>query len=366
MTTSPTSSGTAVSTPRSSTDHHRPNGVEEKPHGLAKITSAFKRLSGSSEAPTRGASPTGKAHARHEHHRIIKEEKEERRRSARSSLDQKRQEEDEQARMSESQEIRALYGELVHPGEIISVRAIGEEMKEGMEVTFRARIHTQRKVSAALDFLLFRDQTDTIQGVLHRNEGSAHMVKWTQRLPPESIVQVTGTLAVPREPVKSATVHNLEVTIHSIHLVRDAHDLPFHLYREEDEPVHKRLDARIVDLRHPSNQAVFRIRSKIMQAFRESLYKENFIELSTPKLQPAATESGAEVFKVNYFGRTAFLAQSPQLAKQMAISADFGRVMEVRYLLCLSVPVLINRLDQSSGLRTRMFNSSVSAICGHY
>jgi aspartyl-tRNA synthetase len=53
------------------------------------------------------------------------------------------------------------------------------------------------------------------------------------------------------------------------------------------------------------------------------------MEIQTPKLQPAATESGAEVFKVNYFGRRAFLAQSPQLAKQMTVSADFGRVYEV-------------------------------------
>ena len=317
-----------------------PNGVNgtngyhkaDKPHGISKLTHALKRLGGGSPETANGDEPKGKAHARHEHHRLQKEEKAERIRSERSSLDQRRSEEDERARQLEDPKVRELYGELVHPGELSTVRDIGE-MRDGMEVTFRARIHTQRKVSSALDFILFRDQTDTIQGVLHRNDGSAHMVKWTQRLAPESIVQVSGILASPHHPVTSASVHHLEVTIHSIHLVRDARELPFDLYHEEDEPVHKRLEARIVDLRHPANQAVFRIRSKIMQAFRNSLYEQGFIELSTPKLQPAATESGAEVFKVNYFGRTAFLAQSPQLAKQMAISADFGKVFEVSQMI---------------------------------
>lgn len=325
----------------------------EKPHGIHKLTHALKSLGtgSSSKSNSRDSSPVGKAHVRNEHHRLVKEEKEERQRSARSSLDQQRQQEEEEARRTEDPAVRELYGELNHPGEIMTVREIGD-LQEGAEVTFRARIHTQRKVSSALDFLLFRDQTDTIQGVLHKDDGSAFMVKWTQRLPPESIVQVTGTLACPREPVKSASIHNIEVTIHSIHLVADAHELPFHLYREDAEPVHKRLEARIVDLRHPANQAVFRIRSKIMQAFRESLYERDFIELSTPKLQPAATESGAEVFKVNYFGRTAFLAQSPQLAKQMAISADFGKVFEVSHHHYSCVLQLTSRWDQYSGPKT--------------
>ena len=62
---------------------------------------------------------------------------------------------------------------------------------------------------------------------------------------------------------------------------------------------------------------------------RQALDEQGFIEIHTPKLQGGATESGASVFKVEYFSRGAFLAQSPQLAKQMAISADFGKVYEI-------------------------------------
>jgi hypothetical protein len=90
-----------------------------------------------------------------------------------------------------------------------------------------------------------------------------------------------------------------------------------------------RLSNRVMDLRNPVNHALFKIRAMVLRQFREVLDNKGFVEIQSPKLQPAATESGAEVFKVNYFGRTAFLAQSPQFAKQMMISADFGRVYEV-------------------------------------
>lgn len=84
-----------------------------------------------------------------------------------------------------------------------------------------------------------------------------------------------------------------------------------------------------MDLRTPSNQAIFRMQSGICQLFRDHLNDLGFIEIHTPKLQGAATESGASVFKVKYFDGEAFLAQSPQLAKQMCIAADMNRVYEI-------------------------------------
>ena len=106
---------------------------------------------------------------------------------------------------------------------------------------------------------------------------------------------------------------------------------------EDDETHEVRLAAtnrvrtsnRLIYLRTPVMQSVFRIRSGICNIFRSTLDDQGFIEIQTPKLMPAATESGAEVFRVNYFGRTAFLAQSPQLAKQMCIAGDMERVYEI-------------------------------------
>merc|ERR1711939_853085 len=84
-----------------------------------------------------------------------------------------------------------------------------------------------------------------------------------------------------------------------------------------------------MDLRTATNNAIFRIQSGVGKLFREYLDKHDFVEIHTPKLQGAATESGASVFKVDYFKRPAFLAQSPQLPKQMTVTADFEKVYEI-------------------------------------
>ncbi|KAI8458287.1 hypothetical protein BY996DRAFT_4577356, partial [Phakopsora pachyrhizi] len=91
-----------------------------------------------------------------------------------------------------------------------------------------------------------------------------------------------------------------------------------------------RLDNWVLALRTPVNQAIFKVKSRICNIFRSYLDKQGFIEIHIPKIQGAATELGASIFKLQYFDQTAFLAQLPQLAKQMAITADFERVYEIR------------------------------------
>ncbi|OTB08663.1 hypothetical protein M426DRAFT_7392 [Hypoxylon sp. CI-4A] len=286
------------------------------------LTSPFRSAANAKEST---APEKGKSAQRTEAKQQEKLEKSENRQQARQEIEERRRLEDETAEREEDEDTRARYGDNVHPHELCSLAQVAS-LPLGSEVNFRTRIHTQRRLSPALDFLLFRTQTDSIQGVLSHT--SPHMVRWVQRLHPESLVHVTGTIQKPENSVSSATFHNVEVSIYSIHLVNPANDLPFNNY-EPPETLRQRLAGRVVDLRHPSNQAVFRVRSMIVKKFREALDEQDFLEIETPKLQPAATESGSEVFKVQYFGRTAFLAQSPQLAKQMVISADFKKVYEI-------------------------------------
>ena len=87
-----------------------------------------------------------------------------------------------------------------------------------------------------------------------------------------------------------------------------------------------RLDNRVLDLRTPTNQAIFRLEAGVGMLFRDYLTKQGFCEIHTPKIISAASEGGANVFKVSYFKGSAYLAQSPQLYKQMAIAADFDKV----------------------------------------
>lgn len=275
------------------------------------------------------ASSEGRSSRRSEDRRNSKLSKDERIHHERESIDSRRKQEFARALVEDDPEVRARYGQLGELTEFSSIEEISQ-LPAGTEVSFRARIFTQRRVSAHLDFILFRDQTHSIQGVLTDVEGSRHMVRWVQRLHPESLVHVVGKLKEPHGAVRSASHSDVEVDIQSIHLVNPASNLPGWDNYEPSDSLHTRLMSRVLDLRHPSNHAIFKIRSMITRTFRDTLDQSGFLEIQTPKLQPAATESGASVFKVNYFGRTAFLAQSPQLAKQMAISADMNRVFEVR------------------------------------
>jgi len=97
----------------------------------------------------------------------------------------------------------------------------------------------------------------------------------------------------------------------------------------ERSSIDQRLDYRWIDLRTDENQLVFKVQTEMVNALRSFLIKENFLEIHSPKLIGTASESGADVFEVKYFDRTAFLAQSPQFYKQMAMASGFERIFEV-------------------------------------
>ncbi|CAF4732214.1 unnamed protein product [Rotaria socialis] len=90
-----------------------------------------------------------------------------------------------------------------------------------------------------------------------------------------------------------------------------------------------RLDNRVIDLRTPANQAIYRVEAGVCKLFRDTLDAKGFVEIHTPKIISAASEGGANVFQVSYFKSDAYLAQSPQFYKQMAIAADFGKVYTI-------------------------------------
>lgn len=183
-------------------------------------------------------------------------------------------------------------------------------------------------------------------------------VQWIEHIRKESLVNVTGTLQRPhnssgRIKEASAGLEQLELKIEKCFVVGRVYShTPFqfgaiegHKVATEEEKkkglpesalevtakvnMRQELQNRTFDLRAPSNQAIFRIRASVCKIFREYLDERGFVEIQSAKIQGAATEGGAEVFKLDYFGRPAFLAQSPQLAKQQAIIADLGRVYEI-------------------------------------
>lgn len=268
-------------------------------------------------------------------------------------LRQKR-EEDERAAREEPEEIHRRYGNLPLMQSREDNLTEGDRwqidsrhvQQAGGEVNLRARIRAARKMSAKLAFLVLPQQLATIQGVLHMEEGeiSTHMVQWVESIPTESIVLVKGYLQHPEVPITGCSVHDLEISIQELHvIVRKEESVHFTPYeaevakekKDKEEghnerlPDRVRLSNRIIDLRTTTSQAVFRINSGVCNLFRSYLDSKGFVEIHTPKIQAGATESGASVFQLDYFGRPAFLAQSPQLAKQMCVAADFERVYEI-------------------------------------
>ncbi|KAF8319957.1 aspartate-tRNA ligase [Clavulina sp. PMI_390] len=224
------------------------------------------------------------------------------------------------------------------------------EANAGEDVVIRARVHTSRVQGNKMVFLALRQQIHTIQAIVQVNPTtiSKQMVKWAASLDSESIVLIEGKAQKPGVPVESTTVHDCEVIVEKIYLVSGvAQRLPFSLedasrtaeeYEMKDAEGNKvynnvgldtRLNNRVLDLRTPVSQSIFTIQAGVTSIFRSFLESKGFVEIHSPKLQGAATESGASVFEVSYFKGKAYLAQSPQLAKQMAIAADYERVFEI-------------------------------------
>lgn len=215
---------------------------------------------------------------------------------------------------------------------------------EGQTVVFRARVHSSRQKSNKMNFITFRQQNSLIQGLVAANDTtiSKKMVKWSASINLESIVLVHGVVETTPEEITSCTVKDVEIKITKLYVISSAPaQLPILIEdasRSEEEaekaglPVvnlDTRLDYRVIDLRTVTNQAIFRINSGVCTLFREYLLQKGFVEVHTPKLMGAPSEGGANVFKVQYFKGDAYLAQSPQLAKQMLIAADFEKVFEI-------------------------------------
>ncbi len=298
--------------------------------------------------------PMSKNQRRKQDKEDTKREKTRAREDDEEELERRREEEDERAAQNETPEQRARYGMLSPNYSLNGERANFTQhsnWKPGDNLSFRARIHTTRAKSSRLLFCVLRQRSETLQGIVEAEDGgfTEHMLRWIGRITPESIALVTGELQEPLHEITGTSIQHLELKITSFHVIsRASGHVPFTVYSaqklhaiaddESDDDAEAllalvsdrvRLSHRIMDLRCPTSQAIFRINSGICNIFRSHLDALRFVEIHTPKLQGGATESGSSVFSVQYFGRPAFLAQSPQLAKQMCIAADFERVYEI-------------------------------------
>lgn len=202
-------------------------------------------------------------------------------------------------------------------------RTLSEQLpalEPGTPVRIEGWVH-RRRTLASVTFLIVRDRTGLAQVVVK----DADTVAQVAGLGEESVVSIEATAVA--NPSAPGGVELVEPTITA--LTEPAETPPVELWRPSlSAGLPTLLDHAPVTLRHPRSKAMWQLASASMQGFRRALTREGFTEIATPKIVGTSTESGANVFTVDYFGEKAYLAQSPQLYKQTLVGV-FERVFEV-------------------------------------
>ncbi|MDY3279565.1 MAG: aspartate--tRNA(Asn) ligase [Eubacteriales bacterium] len=169
-------------------------------------------------------------------------------------------------------------------------------------------------------FLVIRDHTGRIQLTIEK-EKHPELAALVDQLTVESVITAVGPV-VENSFVKMG---GIEMLPEEMEILSVAEPLPI----TKDAAIDSRLDYRWIDLRSDKNLLIFKAQTELVAAMRQFLLNRGFLEIHTPKLIGAASESGADVFELKYFDRKAYLSQSPQFYKQMAMAAGFDRIFEV-------------------------------------
>lgn len=197
---------------------------------------------------------------------------------------------------------------------------------ENQEIVFEGFVDAIRDIKW-VQFVVLRDSTGKVQMTIEKSdENNKEMIELISSLPLESTVKVNAKVVI--NP--NVKLNGMELIPSKIEVTsRSENELPFNFKDLDSVNLDTRLDYRFIDLRNEKNMKIFQVQSTIVRYMREYLYNHKFTEIHTPKLIGAASESGSEVFEVKYFDRKAYLAQSPQFYKQMAMASGFSRIFEV-------------------------------------
>ncbi|MEI8061610.1 MAG: aspartate--tRNA(Asn) ligase [Candidatus Berkelbacteria bacterium] len=196
------------------------------------------------------------------------------------------------------------------------------KLSAGKEVKIAGFVQAIRD-QGKIQFLMIRDISGIIQVVVAEQE----LLKKASELKLESVTEIIG---IAKEEKQAPGGFEIEAKIIEI-LSTPVEELPIPVVEksQEETNIQQRLDWRWLDLRKPERTLIFKVWTEMEQAFREYWTGEGYLEIHSPKFMSTPSESGAELFEVKYFDRKAYLAQSPQFYKQMAMASGFERVFEV-------------------------------------
>lgn len=194
---------------------------------------------------------------------------------------------------------------------------------DGKEVVLGGWLQESRNLGGIV-FGIIRDRYGTVQVTVKKKE-SPELAKTLTDASRESVLTIRGIVTRSTKTPRGFEIIPSTITVNS----DAATPLPLGVVDKVGADLDTRLDNRFIDLRKPEVERIFEIKSEVLTATRAFLKTHNFIEVQTPKIVAAGPEGGSTLFKVDYFGRAAYLAQSPQLYKQNLMGAGFDRVFEI-------------------------------------
>lgn len=194
----------------------------------------------------------------------------------------------------------------------------------GETITIEGWLHKKRLLGG-LNFITLRDRRGIAQSLIDNKDE----VEKLRGLQIGTVLALTGTVVADERAPGGAELHDVTVEV----LVPVTDEPPIEIDKpipHKSENLETLFDYRVLNIRNLQEQKIFKVRASITRYLRDFLYANEFVEIDTPKLLAEATEGGAEVFKLDYFGKTATLAQSPQFYKQIMVGA-FERVFEINH-----------------------------------
>ncbi len=186
--------------------------------------------------------------------------------------------------------------------------------QEKKDLIFFGWVYEIRELSN-IKFILLRDSSGIIQCTLKK---SSKIWEKFNKVSLESLIKIQGNLKKAIVKSSETTIKNFEIEIIDFELLNKSEKLPINIIEKEiNTSLSKRLDYRFIDMKKPQVKAIFKIQNTIANSFREFFYNKGFIEIQPPIIIGSSSEGGTELFKLNYFEKKAYLAQSPQLYKQL-------------------------------------------------
>lgn len=220
-----------------------------------------------------------------------------------------------------------------------------------------------RRAHGKILFIDLRDISGVMQVVFVPSNKEVYELAETLR--PEWVVEIIGQVVKRPENMVNDKIESgqVEMSVESLKVLAEAETPPIPVGEENTEEVEidKRMDWRWIDLRKPKNALIFEVWTLMEESFRKYWTSNNYLEIHSPKLIAAASESGAEVFEVKYFKTKAYLAQSPQFYKQMAMASGFEKVFEVGPVFRAEPSFTSRHATEFTG-----YDAEISFINSHY